>query len=411
MKNINETELNDSLLLELANKYGTPLYVYDGDYIKSKYFQFSEAFKVKDLKIHYAAKALTNQAILQLFNKLGAGLDCVSIEEIKLGLLAGFKKEDIIFTPNGVSFTEYAEAIELGVKVTVDNISILEKIGVNYNSTPIFIRLNPHINAGGNTNISVGHIDSKFGISIHQIPIVLRIIKNYKIDVEGIHIHTGSDIIGIEVFERVANLIFSIADDFPSIKSIDFGSGFKIKYSKNDLETDIQAIGKSFSKLFNNYCKKINRSLVLRFEPGKYLVSESGSFLTSVNVIKQTTACTFAAVNSGFNHFIRPMFYDSYHAIENISNPSGQKKIYSVVGYICESDTFAEDRVISEIREDDVLKFKNAGAYCFTMSSNYNSRLKPAEVLVLGGKDYLIRERESMENLLKNQLPIKNLEV
>ena len=387
----------------LAQKYGTPLYVYDGDMITEKYKAFKNAFKVKNLKIHYAVKALSNLSILKLFKELGAGLDCVSIEEIKLGLAAGFSPEEIIYTPNGVSIEEYREAINIGTKITVDNITILEKIGLEYKGLPVYIRLNPHLMAGGNNKISVGHIDSKFGISIHQLPIVLRLIKKYKINVEGIHIHTGSDIIDPDVFERVANLILQIADEFENIKSIDFGSGFKVKYKENDLYTDIEKVGVQFSNAFNRYCEKRKKDLTLRFEPGKFLVSDAGSFLTSVNVIKQTTACTFVAVDSGFNHLIRPMFYNAYHEIDNISNPNGEKRMYSVVGYICESDTFADDRIINEVRENDILLFRNAGAYCFSMASNYNSRLKPAEVLLLKGKDYLIRKRESFESLLADQ--------
>ena len=394
-------------LINLAKKYDTPLYVYDGDKIIEKYTTFKKSFKVKNLKIHFAVKALTNISILRLFKNLGAGLDCVSIEEIKIGLEAGFDPTEIIYTPNGVSIEEYKEAIGLGTKITVDNISILEKIGVEFPKLPIFLRLNPHLMAGGNNNISVGHIDSKFGISIHQIPLVMRLIKEYDIEIEGIHIHTGSDILEPDIFERVANLIFSIADKFERIKSIDFGSGFKVKYKENDLYTEIETIGYRFSKVFNRYCKKRNKELILRFEPGKFLVSEAGSFLTKVNVIKQTTACTFVAVNSGFNHLIRPMFYNSYHEIENISNLNGEKRMYTVVGYICESDTFAENRILSEVREKDILLFKNAGAYCFSMASNYNSRLKPAEVLIMKGKDYLIRNRETLETLLLNQRDIE----
>ncbi len=390
--------------IQLAEKYQTPLYVYDGNKIEEKYKTFKSAFDVKNFKIHYAVKALSNISILQLLRKLGAGLDCVSINEVHLGLKAGYLPEDIIFTPNGVGFEEYKTAIKLGVHITVENISILEKLGQYYQDTPIFIRLNPHLTAGGNSKIRVGQIDSKFGISIHQIPIVQRIVKKYKINVEGLHIHTGSDIIDTDIFHRVATLIFSIADDFENIKSIDFGSGFKVKYKDNDLETDIKAVGKRFSKDFNAYCKKRKKDLILRFEPGKYLVSEAGSFLSKVNVVKQTTACTFAGMDTGFNHLIRPMFYNAFHEIENISNLKGEKKMYSIVGYICESDTFAEDRVLNNVRENDILRFKNAGAYCFTMSSNFNSRLRPPEVLCYNGKDYLIRQREDFDYLLHNQL-------
>jgi len=395
--------MNENQLLKLVKKHDAPLYVYDGDAIIKKYKAFEKAFKVKNIKIHFAAKALTNLAILRLFKELGAGLDCVSIQEIKMGIKAGFKADDIIYTPNGVSMEEYQQAVKLKTKITVDNISILEKMGRQFPKKPIFIRINPHLNAGGNSKISVGKIDSKFGISIHQIPLVLRIIKKFNIEVEGLHIHTGSDVIEPEIFERVAKLIFNLADEFDSLQSIDFGSGFKVKYKKDDLFTDVKKVGAKFSKAFNNYCKKRKKQLTLRFEPGKYLVSEAGVFLTKVNVIKQTTACTFVAVDSGFNHLIRPMFYDAHHEIENISNPKGEHKLYSVVGYICESDTFAVDRSIREVKEGDILLFKNAGAYCFSMASNYNSRFKPAEVLILNGKSYLIRKRETLKSLLANQ--------
>ncbi len=392
------------MYLNLVKKYQTPLYVYDANQIIDKYNEFKNSFSLKNLKIHYAVKALSNITILKLFKSLGAGLDCVSIEEIYLGLNSGFKPEDIMYTPNGVSMAEYEEAIKLNVNITVDNISILEKIGQNYSNLPIFIRLNPHLMAGGNNKISVGHIGSKFGISIHQLPIIKRIIKKYNINVEGIHIHTGSDIIQSEIFERIATLILSLADEFDNIKSIDFGSGFKVKYKENDFFTDIKSVGEKFSKLINEYCKNSGKELIIRFEPGKYLVSEAGKLLTTVNVIKQTTACTFVAVNSGFNHLIRPMFYNSYHKIENLSNPNGGKKMYSVVGYICETDTFAEDRLINDVREGDILAFNNAGAYSYSMSSNYNSRLRPAEVLLLDGKDYLIRKADEFEDLTRNQI-------
>ena len=395
--------MDSGYLQTLADKYGTPLYVYDGRQIIENYRKFNDAFDVENLKIHYACKALTNISILKLFRELGAGLDCVSIEEVKLGLHAGFNAEDIVFTPNCVPEIDYEEAIKLGVRVNVDNISMLEYMGTKQKGVPIGIRINPHLMAGGNHKISVGHIDSKFGISIHQLPHIKRLVHNLKINVQGIHIHTGSDILNNEVFIQAAELIFAVVKEFDTIEYIDFGSGFKVKYHANDLATNIESFGKSFSKTFNDFCHEMGKDYQLIFEPGKFLVSEMGYFLTTVNVVKQTTSCVFAGVNSGFNHFIRPMFYDAHHDIENISNPGGDQKVYSIVGYICESDTFGSDRLLNEVRKGDTLVFKNAGAYCFSMSSNYNSKLKPAEVLVLNGKDYLIRKAENFEDLLKNQ--------
>jgi len=393
------------LLLNLCNEYGTPLYVYDAGIIERQYKKIANAFATVPLKVKYACKALNNQAILKLMKQLGSGLDAVSIEEVQLGLLAGFAPDDILYTPNGVSFSEIKQAVELGVKINIDNISILEQFGHQYGSkVPCCIRINPHIMAGGHAHIQTGHIDSKFGISIYQLRHVDRVIKNYNIRVNGLHLHTGSDILDPSVFLRVADLMFETAQAYPDLEFIDFGSGFKVAYKDNDVVTDIADIGKQVSQRFNDFCKTYGRPLELMFEPGKFLVSECGFLLVQVNVIKQTLSTVFAGVNSGQNHLIRPMFYDAYHHIENISNPDGQPRIYTVVGYICETDTLGYDRKISEIREGDILAIANAGAYGYTMSNNYNSRLRPAEVLIEGSSARLIRRRETIKDLLRNQV-------
>lgn len=396
--------MNRELLLSLVKKYDSPLYVYDADKIESQYNRLKNAFSgVKNLKINYACKALTNVNILKVLNKLDAGLDTVSIQEVKLGLLAGFKPEDIIYTPNGVSLEEIEQARELGVHINIDNISILEQFGQKYPETPVCIRINPHVMAGGNRKISVGHIDSKFGISVHQLPHILRVVENTGMLINGIHMHTGSDIYDVDAFLRAADILFNAAESFKDLESIDFGSGFKVPYKEGDIQTDIKELGKKLTNRFNQFCKDVGKDLTLMFEPGKFLVSEAGKFLVKVNVVKQTTSTVFAGVDSGLNHFIRPMFYDAYHHIENISNPKGKERFYSVVGYICETDTLGANRRINEISEGDILSFSNAGAYCFSMASNYNSRYRPAEVMVLKSKDYLIRERETLDDILKNQ--------
>jgi diaminopimelate decarboxylase len=177
-----------------------------------------------------------------------------------------------------------------------------------------------------------------------------------------------------------------------------------VPYKKGDIETNIEELGRKLSKRFLAFEKEYGRELTLTFEPGKFLVSEAGFFLAKVNVVKQTTSTVFAGIDSGFNHLIRPMLYGSQHTIENISNPKGKERFYTVVGYICETDTFANNRRIAEINEGDLLSFRNAGAYCFSMASNYNSRYKPAEVLWINNKAHLIRARESFEDLIKNQI-------
>ncbi|NCP91038.1 MAG: diaminopimelate decarboxylase [Flavobacteriales bacterium] len=397
----------NSQLLKITEQFGSPVYVYDSEKIAFQYKRLTDAFKdVKKLKVNYAVKALSNISILKFFKTLGAGIDTVSIQEVKLGLAAGFLPEQIIFTPNGVSLFEIEEATSLGVQINIDNLSILEQFGTKHPNVPVCIRINPHVMAGGNSNISVGHIDSKFGISIHQIPHLLRIVENTKMTINGIHMHTGSDILDIDVFLYASEILFETAKQFKKLEFIDFGSGFKVPYKAGDIETNIEELGKKLSDKFNQFCKEYGKDLTLAFEPGKFLVSEAGYFLTKVNAVKQTTSTVFAQVDSGFNHLIRPMLYGSHHDIINISNPKGRERFYTVVGYICETDTFGNNRRINEINEGDVLCFKNAGAYCFSMSSNYNSRYRPAEILWHNKKAHLIRQRESFEDILKNQIAL-----
>jgi diaminopimelate decarboxylase len=393
---------------EITRQYDTPLYLYHGEKIIDQYKKLKHAFPGDHVKIKYALKALNNITVLKLLHQQGAGLDAVSIQEVQLGLRAGFQPHEILFTPNSVSFDEIKAGVEAGVYVNIDNISMLEQFGHTYgNSVPCCIRLNPHIVAGGNIHIQTGHIDSKFGISIHQLRHVLRIIEKEKMLVTGLHMHTGSDILDAGVFVRGAELLFEAATEFKDLQFIDFGSGFKVAYKEDDVTTDVEELGKVISQRFSHFCNDYGRQLELWFEPGKFLVSEAGYLIVKVNVVKQTTATVFAGVDSGQNHLIRPMFYDAYHGIVNISNPSGTPRIYTVVGYICETDTFAWDRKLNEIREGDLLAIKNAGAYGYTMSNNYNTRPRPAEVLVYQGKAHLIRQRETLDDMMKNMIDVE----
>jgi diaminopimelate decarboxylase len=399
--------LTNSDLLDIAEKFGKPVYVYESEKIASQYHRLTLAFTgVSDLRINYATKALSNVSILKFMRHLGAGLDTVSIQEVQLGLAAGFDPQAIIYTPNGVSLNEIEEVAKMGVKINIDNLSLLEQFGNRHPKTPVCIRINPHVMAGGNSNISVGHIDSKFGISIHQIPHLLRIVENTAMKINGIHMHTGSDILDIDVFLHAAEILFDTAKHFKNLDFLDFGSGFKVPYHSNDIETNIDELGEKLSARFAEFCIEYGNQLQLIFEPGKFLVSQAGHFITQVNVIKQTTSTVFAQVDSGFNHLIRPMLYGSHHHIENLSNPEGKKRFYSVVGYICETDTFGSNRKISEITEEDLLVFRNCGAYCFSMASNYNSRYRPAEVFWHEGQGHLIRKRETFEDILHNQVEL-----
>lgn len=385
----------------LADQYGTPLYVYDESKIHHRYHILTDAFRDCDVRFFYACKALSNVNILKSIRDLGAGLDTVSIYEIQLGLMAGFKPKDIIYTPNCVSFEEIKEAVNIGVHINIDSISMLEQFGNFYQDThPVIIRFNPHIMAGGNYNISTGHIDSKFGISIHQLRHVLRIVKTLNIRVDGIHMHTGSEIKDMTVFLSGLEVMLNIAREFPDLKLIDLGSGFKIPYKNDEKETNINELRDIISKPIEDFQKEYGKNIQIWFEPGKYLVSESGTFLTRATVIKPTPATVFVGVDSGFHHLIRPMLYGAYHQIDNITNPDGTERIYTIVGQLCETDTFGWDRTLPEVREGDILAMRNAGAYCYEMSMNYNSRPKPAEILIRNGHSYIIRERQTLEDMM-----------
>jgi len=399
--------LSPEQLAQLGQQFGTPLYVYHAEKIKEQYNKLTTAFQRSNTRFFYACKALTNINILKYIHSLGANVDCSSINEVRLALHAGFPPNRILYTSNGIAFDEIAEAKTLGVTINIDSLSNLEKFGQQYGHTyPVGVRLRPNIMAGGNLKISTGHDKSKFGIPVDQIDKVLDLVTKYNLRVADLHIHTGSEIKDVDVFVKGIEILFDIIPCFKELEFIDLGGGFKVPYQPGDVETDITHLAKKIEEAFSNHPNPGGRPLQVWFEPGKFLVSECGYFITRVNVLKETSAATFVSVDSGFNHLIRPMFYDAYHRIENVSDPTGTQKKYSVVGNICETDTFAWDRSISEVREGDYLVFYNAGAYGFEMSSNFNSRYKPAEVFVKDGQAHLIRRRDTFEDLLRNQIEL-----
>lgn len=394
-------------LKEAAEQFGTPLYVYHAEKITEQYQKLQTAFSKSDVQIFYACKALTNINILKHVRSLGSNIDCSSINEVKLALHAGFTPERILYTSNGIAFEEIEEAKDLGVHINIDSLSNLEKFGKKFgHSYPVGIRLRPNILAGGNLKISTGHDKSKFGIPVDQIEKIIALVTKYNLFIKDLHIHTGSEITDVEVFVKGIEVLFDIIPRFQELEFIDLGGGFKVPYKDGDAETNIELLAAKVKEAFDKHPNPNGKSLQVWFEPGKFLVSECGYLITQVNVLKESTATIFAGVNSGFNHLIRPMFYDSYHRIKNISNPDGEEKKYSVVGNICETDTFAWDRKLNEVREGDYLVFYNAGAYGFEMSSNFNSRFKPAEILFKNGKMHLIRRRDTFDDLLKNQIEV-----
>lgn len=397
--------LSQQQLISIANEFGTPLYVYHAEHISAQYKRLTDAFAQTDTKFFYACKALTNIQVLKHIKNIGCNVDCSSINEVKLALLAGFEPANILYTSNGIHFSEIEEAQSLGVHINIDSLSNLEKFGKKFgHSYPVGIRLRPNIMGGGNLKVSTGHDKSKFGIPVDQLDKILALVATHNLYIQNLHIHTGSDIKDVDTFIKGIGVLFDIIPSFTELDSIDLGGGFKVPYKEGDSETDISLLAKKVKEAFDDHPNANGRHLQVWFEPGKFLVSAAGYLITSVNVIKETSATTFVGINSGFNHLIRPMFYEAYHKIENISNPTGTEKEYSVVGNICETDTFAWDRKLNEVREGDHLLFYNAGAYGFEMSSNFNSRYKPAEVMVENGKARRIRRRDEFEDLLRNQV-------
>jgi len=397
--------LSNEILIQAVNEFGSPLYVYDEQRIRDQYEKLVRAFHRSDVRFFYACKALTNVNILKIMHELGSGIDCVSINEVKLALRAGVEPDKIIFTPNGVGLAEYLEATSLNVNINIDNLNLLQQFGHHFGSAyPVIVRLNPHIMAGGNIKIATGHVDSKFGISIDQIDQIISIAKQTNVSIKGLHLHTGSEIKEVDVFLKGLELILELTHHFPDLTVVDLGGGFKVPYKLEEKGTDMQLLGEKMAETFDSFKQKTGRAFQVWFEPGKFLVSESGYFLVKTNILKQAPSRTFVGVDSGFNHLIRPMFYDAYHKITNISNPLGELHTYNIVGNICETDTFAWDRELNEVRADDILLFNNAGAYGFEMSSRFNSRCRPAEVLVKDGQSKLIRRRETFDDVIAGQV-------
>jgi diaminopimelate decarboxylase len=394
-------------LHRIADQYGTPVYIYDANKITEQYEKLKKAFAVSNSRVFYACKALTNINILKHIRAIGCDIDCSSANEVHMALKAGFEPTRVLYTSNGIAFSEIEEAVSLGVNVNIDSLSNLEKFGAKYgHGYPVGIRLRPNIMAGGHLKISTGHAQSKFGIPIEQIDDILALVKKHNLFINGLHVHTGSEIKDVEVFMKVADIFFELAAHFPELKFLDMGGGFKVPYKENEEGTDIDLLGRQVAGFIERMRSAYKRDFQAWFEPGKFLVSECGYLVTQVNVMKQSAGTMFAGVNSGFNHLIRPMFYEAYHRIKNISNPKAEKRHYTVTGNICETDTFAWDRELNEVREGDLLAFYNAGAYGYEMGSNYNARYRPAQVLVIDGQAHLAGRRDTMEDLLRNQLEV-----
>lgn len=393
------------LLLDIASEYGLPLYVYDGNKIETQYDRLVHAFETDKLEIHYACKANTNNQILKLLHRKGAKLDIVSLNEAKLALKCGYKASEIHFTPNGAPFEEYAQALKDGYSLSVDSLPIIERIADEYPGAELCIRINPKVYGGAHQKIAVGHKESKFGLSLDYTDHLLHLQNEGRIKVAGLHIHAGSDIYNLKTIRKGAKVLLKTAERFTEhLEYLDFGGGFKVPYAPDDERINITEIGRWITKKVKEFDEIHGTQLKVKIEPGKYLVSEAGLFLARVSQLKDTHGIKFAYLQAGFNHFIRPMYYNASHYITQLSNYRGVHEMYNIVGYLCETDTFASARSLPKIKVGDILCFHNAGAYAFTMASNYNLRERPAEVLVHNKDVKLIQKREEFQDLINGQV-------
>ncbi len=403
--------IENSKLISHAKKYGTPLYVYDGDLIIQKYKGLYELIDYPKLKVLYAMKANYNVGILKLLNKHNAFLDTVSPAEVFLALKLGFEKDKILFTSNNITDEEMHEVQSTGVLFNIGALSSLEKYGKNYPGSNVCIRFNPDVYAGENKYVQTAGSLTKFGIIMSDADKVISIAKKYNLKIIGLHEHTGSGIgTTDQVFESMNNLLsLATIEKFPELEFIDFGGGLKVNYSPQEKEIDWKYFGKKVGELFRGFCKNYGKELYMYFEPGKYIVAESGYLIIEVNTLKNNRERLIVGTNSGFNHLIRPLLYGSYHHIENLSNPNGEKKVYDVCGNICESgDCFAEQRELPEIREGDLLVIKTAGAYCYSMGSIYNLRSMPTEILIYDDKDIVVTKKISNQQLAEKVINSSN---
>jgi len=387
----------------IARKFGTPVYVYKEKVIKRQVRSLSRSIEYEPREILYAVKANSNPHILKILREEGVGIDAVSPGEITLALRTGFQPWDIFFTGNNITDEEMVFAAEKGVLLNIDSLSCLEKLGKKYPGRKVCVRINPDVGAGHHDHCITGGPKSKFGIWYSEVKEINRIAKNYQLEIVGIHQHIGSQILEVEKFLIAMEVLLRVAPNFPNLRFIDFGGGLGVPYRPEENPLDIEELGRRMSEKFENFCRKYGRVLNLIIEPGRYLVAEAGYLLTRVNTVKRNPdGRVFVGVDSGFNHLIRPAMYGSYHPIFNISNLDGEKEKVDVVGNVCESgDKFAEGREVNRVREGDLILIGIVGAYGYSMSSDYNLRPRPAEVLVkANGSLQLIRERETIEKII-----------
>ncbi len=398
--NGNDYFMQSKTLKSICEKVETPFYLYDVNYILKKYDLLKEIFPYEQLKIFYALKANYNPHILSIMKDYGFYLDTVSPSEVILAIKLGYDRDKIMFTANNMTDKDMQIVKEQGVLFNIDSLSRLETFAKMYPKESICLRINPNVVAGENAKVQTGGDLSKFGILLEDVVKAVAIAKEYNVKIIGLHAHTGSGISNTrKVYESMKNLLgVAESEMFPDLEFIDFGGGFKVSYEPGQKNIDYVKFGSKCVSIFKNYCEKSGKRLDLCFEPGKFIVADSGCMILKVNTVKNNKGRLIVGTNSGFPHLIRPVLYGAYHHIINISNPTGEVKKYDIYGNICESgDCFAIQREIQEIRIGDYIAIMNAGAYCRSMASEYNLRPLPTECYIYN--DELVLSKQKLTHL------------
>jgi diaminopimelate decarboxylase len=395
--------------VHLTEKYGTPLYVYNETILRERCRDMKGLISYKNFRVNYSPKANGNLELIKIIRSEGLRVDAMSPGEIYVNMLAGYKPEEILYISNNVSEDEFRYAIDAGVRISVDSVAQLELLGRINPGGKVAFRLNPGVGAGHHEKVVTGGQKTKFGIELSQIPDVKRISKQYNLEIIGINQHIGSLFMEGDVYLQSAGSILSVARQFDNLEFIDLGGGFGIPYHKqaDQPRLDLRVLGENLSEVIDSFVKEYQKEIEFKIEPGRYIVAESSILLGKVNAVKKNYQTKYIGTDLGFNVLIRPAMYDSHHDIEIYRKsgiPSQYEETVSVVGNICETgDIIARERLLPEIFENDILGVLDSGAYGYSMSSTYNNRLRPAEVLIgVDGDHRIIRRRDTLEDLVRN---------
>lgn len=393
--------------IELVAKYGSPLYVYNETMLRKRCREIKNLVRYKKFNAHYSVKANSNIELLKIVHQEGLFADAMSPGEIFVEQKAGFKPNEILFICNNVSRSEMSYAIKKGVAVSVDSISQLEVFGQINPGGEVFVRFNPGIGVGHSEKVITGGKTTKFGVELKDVATVKSILKKNNLKLIGINQHLGSQFLSWFEYVNAMNAILSIASMFDDIRIVDLGGGFGIPYHKQDNahRLDLSELGSELNNSFEKWVQNYGKEIEFRVEPGRYIVAECGILLGSVHTKKQNDYKKYVGTDIGFNVMMRKVLYDSYHDIEiyrkgGVDTQTEEKVM--IVGNICESgDIIATERLLPTISEGDTIGVLDTGAYGYCMSSNYNNRLRPAEVLIqTDGSVRLIRRREKLQDLL-----------